>query len=106
MTIYLQPGADHLVPLSAVIAVLDGRLRRQGSVQEFLDLQRSAGRLVDLASGRPRALVITDQATYLSPLSPAALRRRVWSRQAPGARPAGGDAERYTGDGRRRTRAG
>ncbi|MFO7245628.1 MAG: DUF370 domain-containing protein [Thermaerobacter sp.] len=106
MTIYLQPGADHLVPLSAVIAVLDGRLRRQGSVQEFLDLQRSAGRLVDLAGGRPRALVITDQATYLSPLSPAALRRRVWSRQAPGARPAGGDAERYTGDGRRRTRAG
>jgi len=85
MVIYLRLGGDHLVPLHSVIAVLDGRARRASATQEFLHLQRSEGRLVDVSGGRPNSLVITDRATYLSPLSAATLWRRARAGRVPGA---------------------
>ncbi|HEX6989819.1 MAG TPA: hypothetical protein VF282_10175, partial [Bacillota bacterium] len=74
---YLYLGADQLVPLRDVVAVLDERATRAPATREFLDVQRAEGRLHDLAADHPRAVVVADRGTYLSPFAAATLWRRV-----------------------------
>ena len=77
MVSYLHLGGDTMVPLRSVIAVLDWEVQRAPATREFLDLQRSEGRLVDLSAGRPKSVVVTDGGAFLSAVSVLTLQRRA-----------------------------
>lgn len=74
---YLHVGGDHAIPVRSIVAIVDWRVRRAAATREFLDLQRSEGRLHDLSEGSPKACIITDRGTFLSAISAATLQRRA-----------------------------
>lgn len=74
---FLHLGADVVVSLKKVVAILD--LRTAGtaeSTREFLQLSRSEHRTYDISQGDPKSLVLTDQEIYLSPISSLTLKKR------------------------------
>ena len=74
---YLHVGADQVVALRQVIAILNLRTaRRGGATQELLDRLRRENRLVQVEGGEPRSLVLTDTGGILSPISAMTLKRR------------------------------
>ena len=74
---YLHVGADEVVALRQVIAILNLRTaRRGGATQELLDRLRRENRLVQVEGGEPRSLVLTDNGGILSPISAMTLKRR------------------------------
>jgi len=74
---YLHVGADEVVALRQVIAILNLRTaRRGGATQELLDRLRRENRLVQVEGGEPRSLVLTDTGGILSPISAMTLKRR------------------------------
>ena len=81
---YLHVGGDHIIPVRSIVAIVDWRARRAAATREFLDLQRSEGRLQDLSEGSPKACIITDGGTFLSAISAATLQRRAGSGRSAG----------------------
>ena len=74
---YLHVGADVVVALRQVIAILNLRtVRRGGATQELLDRLKRENRLIQVEGGEPRSLVLTDTGGILSPISAMTLKRR------------------------------
>lgn len=74
---FLHLGTDVVVSLKHVIAILD--LRSAGSpeqVRSLLDTLSRQKRVINIASGDPKSLVLTDTEAYLSPISSLTLKRR------------------------------
>lgn len=74
---FLHLGADVVVSVKKVIAILD--LRTAGSAAEtrdFLALRRREKRVVDISEGDPKSLVLTAAEVYLSPISSLTLKKR------------------------------
>lgn len=74
---FLHLGADVVVSVKAIIAILD--LRTAGGAQgtqDFLAQRRRQRRVVDIADGEAKSLVLTDERVYLSPISSLTLKKR------------------------------
>lgn len=77
MDVFLHLGADVVVSLKQVVAILD--LRTAGAAEptrEFLQLLRSEKQVYDISEGEPKSLVLTDREVYLSPISSLTLKKR------------------------------
>ncbi|BAD38990.1 MAG: hypothetical protein A6D92_02265 [Symbiobacterium thermophilum] len=74
---YLHVGADVVVALRQVIAIVNLRtVRKGGPTQELLDKLRRENRLIQVEGGEARSLVLTDAGGILSPISATTLKRR------------------------------
>ncbi len=74
---YLHVGADVVVGLRQVIAILNLRsARRGGATLELLEKLKQENRLIQVEGGEPRSLVLTDRGGILSPISATTLKRR------------------------------
>lgn len=74
---YLHVGADVVVSLRQVIAIVNLRtVRKGGATEELLERLKRENRLVQVEGGEPRSLVLTDSGGILSPISAATLKRR------------------------------
>lgn len=74
---FLHLGADVVVSLKQVVAILD--LRTAGtaeSTREFLKLLRSDQQVFDISDGDPKSLVLTEREAFLSPISSLTLKKR------------------------------
>lgn len=74
---FLHLGADVVVSQKRVIAILD--LRTAGASEDtraFLEALRAQKRVVTVAEGEPKSLVLTDHEAYLSPISSLTLKKR------------------------------
>ena len=74
---FLHLGTDVVVSLKQVIAILD--LRSAGLAEPTRELMASLHqkkRVVDIANGEAKSLVLTDAGAYLSPISSLTLQRR------------------------------
>ncbi len=75
---FLPVGADVVVRLKDVIAILDQEACAAAATREFLGLARRRGQTFDLTVGAAmKTAVITTDRVLLSPCSSATLRRRL-----------------------------
>lgn len=75
--VFLHVGTDVVVSLKQVIAILD--LRTAGSPEQARNMVATLGRkkrVIDIANGDPKSLVLTDTEAYLSPISSLTLKKR------------------------------
>jgi len=75
---FLHVGADVVVSLRSVIAILDLKSSSQAeSTREFLSWAQTKKRVVDVAGSDPKSLILTDSEMYLSPISSLTLKKRA-----------------------------
>lgn len=75
---FLEVGADTVIRLSEVIAVVDRQVLAAAPTREFLGFCRRKGQTIDLAGGEDaKSAVICRRRVFLSPFSSATLRRRI-----------------------------
>jgi hypothetical protein len=75
--VFLHVGGDVVVRMGEVVAILDQRAAEASATRELLGFRRSQGRVVHVAGGQPKSLVICTERIFLSPISAGTLRRRV-----------------------------
>lgn len=75
---FLHVGADVVVSLRRVIAILDLKSSNQAeATREFLSWAQTQKRVVDVAGGDTKSLILTDSEVYLSPISSLTLMKRA-----------------------------
>lgn len=75
---FVHLGADVVVRSKDIVCINDIRTRDASPItREFLEVAREEGFLHDIASGEPKSFVVTVSGVYLSPISPATLRKRA-----------------------------
>lgn len=80
---FLHLGGDVVIRACHVIAVLDARGARRAFLQPLLERAAAQGRLVDLAGGAARSVLVTDRGVYVLPSTPAIVQRRLEGKEAP-----------------------
>lgn len=75
---FLHVGADVVVSLPKVVAILDVRSSREGeATRQFLSLRQSRRHVFDISGGDPKSIVVTQDEVYLSPISSTTLKKRT-----------------------------
>jgi hypothetical protein len=75
---YLHIGADASVAMKDVVAIISGRLMGLSPVnREFIGCAESERRVFRYAEGEFGSAVVTANAVYLTPTTPATLTRRA-----------------------------
>ena len=75
---FLHLGADVVVSLKRVIAILDLRSSATAdATREFISLAHSEKKITDIAGGDAKSVVLTDAEVYLSPISSLTLMKRA-----------------------------
>lgn len=75
---FLHVGGDVVISMKQVIAILDLRTSKTGeATREFLAMAYGQRRLVDIADGEKKSLVLTEKEIYLSPISSLTLMKRA-----------------------------
>lgn len=75
---YLHLGDAAVIPFGRILGVFDlDNATYAQRTREFLARAEEAGRLVSLGQRLPVSLVVTDREVYLSPISSAALNKRL-----------------------------
>ena len=70
---YLHVGNDTVVKTSELVAVLTAKMVNDSPLlQKFL----TENKVIDLAEGNPKSIVITVHHIYLSPIGSTALKRK------------------------------
>ena len=77
---FLEVGADTVIRLSEVVAVVDRQVLASAATREFLGFCRRKGQTIDLTEAQEiKSAVICRQRVFLSRFSSATLRRRIQS---------------------------
>lgn len=75
---FLHVGADVVVSLKQMVAILDLRsIQGAEPTRELLSQAYGRKRVFDVAGGDPKSLVLTDEGIYLSPISSLTLKKRA-----------------------------
>lgn len=76
---FIHLGRDTLVYDKAVVAIVDlSTIGESKATQEYLELAEVEGRVIRVDDkGKEKSAVITDDGTYLSPISSSTLRKRA-----------------------------
>jgi hypothetical protein len=75
---FLHVGGDVEISMKRVIAILDLRSSKAGeATREFLAMAYGQKRLIDIADGKMKSLVLTEKEIYLSPISSLTLMKRA-----------------------------
>ena len=73
---YLHLGGTVIINTAELIAVEN--LEGKASLENWLQRQQKTGKeVVDIAEGRPKSAIYTDQRIILSPISSLTLRKRL-----------------------------
>lgn len=70
-------GEDTVVSTREIIGIFDMVAAGGGLTRVFLERARSVGRLKDVSDGDAKSLVLTVKGTFLSPISPGTLHRKI-----------------------------
>lgn len=75
---YLPIGDGAVVPYGDILGIFDlDNVTYAKRTRDALEQAEAEGRLVTLGQRLPTALVVTDSAVYLSPISSATLNKRL-----------------------------
>jgi len=76
--VFLHVGADVVVSLKRVVAILDLRSSASAdATREFIALAHSEKTVTDIAGGEAKSLVLTESEIFLSPISSLTLMKRA-----------------------------
>jgi extracellular matrix regulatory protein B len=75
---FLHVGADAVVSLKRVVAILDLKSTATAeATREFLALAQREKTVTDISGGDPKSLVLTESEVFLSPISSLTLMKRA-----------------------------
>lgn len=76
---YVHIGGDVSVQSESISSIInfDTILPGQKDITEFIRIEDDNNRLQYLTEDIPRSLIVTSDRTYVSPLSPSVLKRRI-----------------------------
>lgn len=75
---FLHLGKGHMLPEKEVVLIGDLENTTYSDItQEFLDISKEEGFIVDFANGEPRSFVLTGETIYLSIISSKTLAKRM-----------------------------
>lgn len=74
---FLHIGADTVVPLRKVIAIIDYKEVSINKNRQYINDMRSQDKVIDVSEGIPGSFVITDDLIFFSPVSGLTLKRRA-----------------------------
>lgn len=73
---FLHLGADKVIPLRDVIAIIDLKSSRSVINDEFIHTMHEEQMIVDVSEDNSKSFVITDKIVYLSAISSLTLKKR------------------------------
>ena len=76
---FLHLGADKVIPLKSVIAILDLKLTRTMGNNNFIKKKQKENKVIDISDGNAKTFVIADDGVYLSTISALTLGKRAKS---------------------------
>ena len=74
---FLHIGADTVIPLRSVIAILDFRITGSAATDQYMKNSKSTNKVIDISDNNAKSFVITDQNVYLSAISSQTLKKRA-----------------------------
>lgn len=74
---FLHLGADTVIPLRNVIAIFDLKISSSAATEQYIKKVKSVNKVIDLADGKAKSFIISDQKLYLSAISSQTLKKRA-----------------------------
>ncbi|MFW6305876.1 MAG: extracellular matrix regulator RemB [Bacillota bacterium] len=75
---FLHLGQDKLIPVSEVVMIGDlESATNADSTEEFLNIAKEEGFIIDYSDGKARSFVLTDEIVYYSMISSSTLAKRI-----------------------------
>ncbi|CVK18594.1 MULTISPECIES: extracellular matrix regulator RemB [Sporomusa] len=74
---FLHIGADTVIPLRSVIAILDFKITGSAVTDQYMKNSKSTNKVIDISDNNAKSFVITDQNVYLSAISSQTLKKRA-----------------------------
>lgn len=76
---FLHLGADTVIPVKNVIAIIELRASRSKVNSDFIKSITQKGMAIDVSEGTPKSFVLTDKGVFLSTISSMTLKKRAVS---------------------------
>lgn len=74
---FLHLGADTVIPLRNVIAILDLKITGSAITEQYIKNVKSMNKVIDISDNSAKSFVVTDQNIYLSAISSQTLKKRA-----------------------------
>ena len=74
---FLHIGADTVIPLRSVIAILDFKITGSAVTGQYMKNSKSTNKVIDISDNNAKSFVITDHNIYLSAISSQTLKKRA-----------------------------
>lgn len=75
---YLHIGGDNIIPTQDVLMILDLEIVKSSQItKEFISLQESEKKIIDISDGQPKSFILTIDNCYLSPIASVTLKKRA-----------------------------
>ncbi|BBB90564.1 MAG TPA: DUF370 domain-containing protein [Methylomusa anaerophila] len=74
---FLHLGADTVIRLSTVIAILDLKISGSGASSQYLKNMSNSNKVIDISENNAKSFILTDKTVYLSAISSQTLKKRA-----------------------------
>lgn len=75
---FLHLGEEHMIPVKDIVLIADYESTTHSEItDEFFDMSREEGFIIDYSSDNPRSFVLTGEIIYLSKISSKTLAKRI-----------------------------
>jgi len=74
---FLHLGADTVIPLRNVIAILDMKITSSAITSQYMNNIKAGKKIIDISDNSAKSFVITDENIYFSAISSQTLKKRA-----------------------------
>ncbi|MBP2634818.1 MAG: hypothetical protein H6Q72_725 [Firmicutes bacterium] len=74
---FLHLGADTVIPLRNVIAILDMRITNSAITSQYINNIKAGKNIIDISENSAKSFIITDENIYFSAISSQTLKKRA-----------------------------
>jgi hypothetical protein len=74
---FLHLGADTVIPLRNVIAILDMKITNSAITSQYINNIKAGKKIIDISENSAKSFIITDENIYFSAISSQTLKKRA-----------------------------
>jgi len=74
---FLHLGADTVIPLRSVIAILDLKITNSAITNQYINNIKTKKNFIDISENSAKSFIITDENIYFSAISSHTLKKRA-----------------------------
>jgi hypothetical protein len=75
---YLHIGGNNVIPTQDILMIVNLETVEHSQItKEFMSLQKSEKKVIDISDGQPKSFVLTKEKSYLSPIASTTLKKRA-----------------------------